>query len=174
MTDISAIRGDITDLDVDAIVNAANNRLAGGGGVDGAIHRAGGPSIAAECTAWVKVNGPLATGDAMVTGGGRLRASHVIHAVGPVWGSRGPEVSKSLLSQSYESSLDLAASIGARSVAFPNISTGIYGFPARPAAEIAVATVSNWVAAHPDTFERVLFVCFTEENWSLYSEMLAG
>lgn len=110
----------------------------------------------------------------MVTGGGRLRASHVIHAVGPVWGSREPEVSKTLLSRSYESSLDLAASIGARSVAFPNISTGIYGFPARPAAEIAVATVGNWVAAHPDTFERVLFVCFTEENWSLYSELLAG
>lgn len=173
MTRISVITGDITRQEVDAIVNAANSRLAGGGGVDGAIHAAGGPSILAECRAWVAENGPLPTGRAMITGAGRLPARHVIHTVGPVWAEHDPAEARRLLASCYESSLELAAEHGCGTVAFPNISTGVYGFPKRRAAETAVSTVTEWVTRAPDIAE-VFFVCFDDENGAIYSELVGS
>ena len=171
MTGVSAIQGDITLLEVDAIVNAANSRLAGGGGVDGAIHRAGGPSILEECQAWVSVHGSLPTGEAMITGGGALPARHVIHTVGPIWGEHGADEARRLLARCYYNSLELAARFGSRTVAFPNISTGVYGYPKREAAVAAVETVTNWVNDRP-VLEQILFVCFDSENLLIYQELL--
>jgi O-acetyl-ADP-ribose deacetylase (regulator of RNase III) len=171
MTHISAIKGDITALEVDAIVNAANSRLAGGGGVDGAIHRVGGPTILRECRAWVAENGMLPTGEAMLTGGGDLPANHVIHTVGPIWGERGADEARRLLARCYYNSLELAASTKSSSVAFPNISTGIYGYPKQDAAEVAVETVSNWANDRP-VLDQIVFVCFTADNLAIYDELL--
>jgi len=173
MTRISVTTGDITRQRVDAIVNAANSHLAGGGGVDGAIHAAGGPSILAECRAWVADNGPLPTGKAMITGAGALPARHVIHTVGPVWAEHDPTEGRLLLASCYESSLELAAGHGCATVAFPNISTGVYGFPKLPAAETAVSTVREWVSRASDIAE-VFFVCFDEENEAIYSELVGS
>jgi O-acetyl-ADP-ribose deacetylase (regulator of RNase III) len=173
MTDISARQGDITTIEVDAIVNAANSRLAGGGGVDGAIHRAGGPVIAEQCRAWVSAHGRLPTGEAMSTDAGDLPARLVIHTVGPIWGEHEPEEARTLLASCYTNSLDLARERNCAKVAFPNISTGVYGFPKRDAAEVAVAAVEQW-ADDDDAIEEVIFVCFDDENLGIYSELLGS
>jgi O-acetyl-ADP-ribose deacetylase (regulator of RNase III) len=163
MTRIELAIGDITRERVDAIVNAANSSLLGGGGVDGAIHRAGGPSILEECRALRATTLPdgLPTGDAVATGAGLLAARWVIHAVGPVWPGGGPraEERRRLLASAYRSSLDIAAGLGAASVAFPAISAGVYGWPADDAAEVALATVAAAVASDraPALVRFVLF-----------------
>lgn len=166
MPRVRAVTADITTLAVDAIVNAANESLLGGGGVDGAIHRAAGPELLAECR---DLNG-CATGDAVVTGAYRLPARIVIHTVGPVW-SGGNAGEDALLQSCYRRSLELAEQYGARSVAFPGISTGVYGFPAERAAPLAVETVRQ-VAG--DAFDEVVFCCFSEAQRQLYDALLAG
>ena len=159
--------GDITTLAVDAIVNAANQMLAPGAGVCGAIHRAAGPPLAAACR---KV-APCPTGEARITPGFALKARHVIHAVGPVWhgGSAGEAAA---LAGCYRNSLTLARDHGLSSIAFPAISTGVYGYPAEPAAAIAVATVGEVLAATP-AIERVIFACFDKATAALYRAKLA-
>ncbi len=168
MTHIVALMGDITTQNVDVIVNAANNQLAGGGGVDGAIHRAGGPEITTQCQAWVASNGDLATGEAMATTGGDLAAEWVVHTVGPIWGAVDTDTADHLLAAAYRTSLDVAKGLEAARVAFPNISTGVYGFPKPRAAQIAIATVSQWAGGSPGPVEEIRFVCFDQENFDLY------
>ena len=155
MTEIAIHSGDITKLDVDAIVNAANSSLLGGGGVDGAIHRAAGKELVHEC----RLLGGCKTGQAKITKGYDLPARHIIHTVGPVWngGSKGEE---ELLADCYRNSLEVAQENGLRTLAFPAISTGIYGFPLDRAAPIAVRTIRTFVSSHPDAFDRILLVCF--------------
>jgi O-acetyl-ADP-ribose deacetylase len=150
---------DITTLLVDAIVNAANRSLLGGGGVDGAIHRAAGPELLAEC----RTLGGCETGAAKITRGYRLPAKHVIHAVGPVWQGGGSNEDE-LLASCYRSALDLAAGHKLSSIAFPAISTGIYGFPADRAARIAVGTVASELSAAPRSISRVVFCCFSQQS----------
>jgi O-acetyl-ADP-ribose deacetylase (regulator of RNase III) len=156
---------DITTLDVDAIVNAANASLAGGGGVDGAIHRAAGPELAAASTRYA----PLATGDAVITPGFRLRARHVIHTVGPVW-SGGSRQEAEQLASCYQRSLALAGDAGLASIAFPAISTGIYGYPRELAAEAAVAAVREQIGDWP-SIERIVFCCFRDADAALYRRL---
>ncbi len=165
---ITVIQGDITVLAVDAIVNAANPGLLGGGGVDGAIHRAGGPSILAECREIVREQGPVPTGQAVITGAGRLPARNVIHTVGPIWHRVGPEDGVDLLASCYRNSLDLAMSNDCATVAMPNISTGVYGFPIHLAAVTAIQAVTGWFDDHPNGLAQVTFVCFDVENYELY------
>jgi O-acetyl-ADP-ribose deacetylase (regulator of RNase III) len=172
MTRLEAIIGDITKVDVDIVVNAANSSLMGGGGVDGAIHRAGGPSILAECRAIVERQGPLPTGEAVITTAGRLPASHVVHTVGPIWGTVPDDDAISMLAACYRNSLDLALTTSAARVAFPNISTGVYRFPKPLAARAAIGEVRRWVEARPDALEEIVFVCFDSENLELYSSLL--
>ena len=172
MTEIGVIHGDVTRLEVDAIVNAANARLIPGGGVDGAIHSAGGPAIAQQCWAIDSQRGGLATGEAVVTTAGRLPARHVIHTVGPIWGQVRPERAVRLLGSCYENSLDLAVANDCRTVAFPNISTGVYGFPQGLAAETAIASVANWVDSDPGSLDSITFVCFEEANYKIYRDLL--
>ena len=155
---LEIVVADITTLDVDAIVNAANSSLRGGGGVDGAIHRAAGPDLLAEC----ETLGGCHTGSAKITRGHRLKARHVIHAVGPVW-SGGAKKEPELLASCYRTALTLTAENGLRSVAFPAISTGVYRFPADLAARVAVGTVASQLAASPRGIERAVFCCFSQE-----------
>jgi len=158
-TRLEVIVGDITALDVDAIVNAANRTLLGGGGVDGAIHRAAGPELLAEC----RPLGGCETGSAKITRGYRLKARHVIHTVGPVWSGGGHD-EEALLASCYRASLALAADHQLASIAFPAISTGVYRFPADLAARIAVGTVTAEIAAKARTLKRVIFCCFSQES----------
>ncbi|HEX9307341.1 MAG TPA: O-acetyl-ADP-ribose deacetylase [Anaeromyxobacter sp.] len=163
---IALVQGDITRLTVDAVVNAANTSLLGGGGVDGAIHRAAGPELLAECRGL----GGARTGEAKMTRGYRLPARHVIHAVGPVWRGGGAGEDEALAS-CYRTALRLAADAGLRSIAFPAISTGVYGFPVERAARIAVAEVRRGLAAAP-SLERVVFCCFSAEDRAVYERLL--
>lgn len=159
---IEIVQGDITTLQVDAIVNAANSSLLGGGGVDGAIHRAAGPGLLAEC----RTLGGCPTGQAKITHGYRLPARFVIHTVGPVWrgGSHGED---ELLAQCYRNSLALAAAHGITSIAFPAISTGVYGFPLGRAARIALRTMADFLA-HDEILQRVLAVCYSRGDYEAY------
>lgn len=167
---ISIVLGDITKLEVDAIVNAANSSLMGGGGVDGAIQRAGGPAILDECREIVARHGRCETGNAVITSGGNLPAKFVIHTVGPVWhGGKSNEVQ--LLENAYINSLKLASKNGIETIAFPNISTGVYSFPKEKAAEIAIETVTKFLSEN-DQIRQVYFVCFDQENYELYKLLL--
>jgi O-acetyl-ADP-ribose deacetylase (regulator of RNase III) len=168
---MEVLRGDITKLDVDAIVNAANSSLLGGGGVDGAIHKAGGPKILAECVAIRNRQGGCPTGEAVITTGGNLPARFVIHTVGPVW-TGGDANEKQLLRNAYENSLKLARDNNLKSIAFPNISTGIYRFPKTDAATIAVNTVHNFIRENPAP-GKIIFCCFDEENFELYKSLIS-
>ncbi|MFS4431689.1 O-acetyl-ADP-ribose deacetylase [Chryseobacterium sp. S90] len=165
---IELIKGDITKIQADAIVNAANSSLLGGGGVDGAIHRAGGPMILEECKKIRNRQGKCNTGEAVVTIAGNLPAKYVIHTVGPVWNGRAEKESK-LLADCYHNSLKLAESLGVKTIAFPNISTGIYRFPKELAGMIAVDEVRNFKS---DIIEKVIFVCFDDENEMIYKNLL--
>jgi len=159
---IEIIRGDITKVEVDAIVNAANSSLMGGGGVDGAIHRAGGMEILEECRKIIARQGPCKTGDAVITTAGKLPAKFVIHTVGPVWsGGHNDEALK--LENCYKNSLQLAIQNGCKTIAFPAISTGVYGYPIEEAAKIAIKTTLEFLE-NTEEIEKVIFVCFNQEN----------
>jgi O-acetyl-ADP-ribose deacetylase (regulator of RNase III) len=161
------MEADITTLAVDVIVNAANESLLGGGGVDGAIHRAAGPELKAECRAL----GGCRTGDAKITGGYRLPAERVIHTVGPVWGG-GERGEPELLASCYRRSLELARDHGLKTIAFPAISTGVYGYPAERAAAVAVETVAAVLAADDGHFDDVIFCCFSAPSAALHEAAL--
>ena len=171
MTTLALLQGDITKVQADAIVNAANSSLLGGGGVDGAFHRAGGPAILEDCIRIRNRQGSCPTGEAVITTGGNLPARYVIHTVGPVW-QGGNNRERELLSNCYRNTLTIAIEYGIKTLAFPNISTGIYRFPKAAAAAVAVATVQEFISAHPGKMETVTFVCFDEENYRLYEQLL--
>lgn len=164
---IQLLKADITKLDVDAIVNAANKTLLGGGGVDGAIHRAAGPELLEEC----KTLGGCETGEARITRGYDLKAKYVIHTVGPVWNG-GQNDEESLLGSCYINSLKIACEHGLSSIAFPNISTGVYRFPKDRAAKIAHSSVKKFLEKHYCP-QKVLFICFDDENLRLYQELIS-
>lgn len=166
-TTIELVQGDITHQDTDAIVNAANNSLLGGGGVDGAIHRAAGPQLLAE----TRTLGGCATGDAKITGGYNLKARHVIHAVGPIYNANDPEV-PGLLASAYRRSLEVAAEKGIRTLAFPSISTGVYSYPVDEAARIALSTVCDFAQNHAE-LELVRFVLFDARTMQAFVSALA-
>ncbi len=168
MKTVEVIQEDITSLDVDAIVNAANKSLLGGGGVDGAIHRAAGPELLKEC----KTLGGAETGEAKLTKGYDLPANYVIHTVGPVWHGGGYK-EEELLAKCYMNSLEIAKSKKMKSIAFPNISTGVYGFPKEKAAKIAINTVKEFMKKNKRP-KKIFFVCFDEENFEIYKNNLEG
>jgi O-acetyl-ADP-ribose deacetylase (regulator of RNase III) len=175
MTKLEILRGDITRLDVDVIVNAANSSLMGGGGVDGAIHRIAGPQLLEEC---MKIaaerrnipHGPCPAGDAVITGAYKLPCKYIIHTVGPVW-QGGRQGEAETLASCYRKSLLLASEAGLASIAFPNISTGVYGYPKDKAATVAVETVRKTLSETPG-IQQIIFVCFDEENLGLYQKLL--
>jgi O-acetyl-ADP-ribose deacetylase len=173
-TRITVLRGDITDQAVDAVVNAANSTLLGGGGVDGAIHRRGGPSILEECRALRRTRYPdgMPAGNAIATGAGNLAARWVVHTVGPIWrgGGQGEEAT---LASAYRASLEEAARVGARTVAFPAISTGAYGYPLEAATATALETVGGFVRGRPEAFDEVRFVAFSEADGEVYRVAVA-
>lgn len=168
---IELIQADITKIAADAIVNAANTSLLGGGGVDGAIHRAGGKAILEDCIKIRERQGGCKTGEAVITTAGNLPAKYVIHTVGPVYNKGGEKVEK-LLANAYSNSLKLATENNVETIAFPNISTGIYHFPKDKAAHIAVETVSSFLKEN-SSIKKVIFVCFDDENYNLYKELLS-
>ncbi len=171
MTSIKLQKGDITKLKADAIVNAANSSLMGGGGVDGAIHRAGGPMILEECMQLVNRQGGCKTDDAVITTGGYLPAKKVIHTVGPVYNG-GKNNEAALLANCYKNSLQLAADNELKTIAFPDISTGVYGYPKKEAAAIAVDAVKDFVNAQANVLNEVIFVCYDDENYLIYQQLL--
>ena len=167
-TELIAIKGDITKLEVDAIVNAANHSLLGGGGVDGAIHRAAGGELYEEC----KTLGGCKTGEAKITKGYKLPARHVIHTVGPIYGrERGRE--PELLASCYRNSLRIAAGYNLKTVAFPNISTGVYGYPIEEATRIAIDTVKKFLEGESHQIEKVYFVSFSDHDLGVYKNLLS-
>jgi len=166
MNQIKTIKSDITKIKVDAIVNAANSSLLGGGGVDGAIHRVAGPELMAECRT---LNG-CGTGDAKITAGYDLPAKHIIHTVGPIYG-RDPEKQAKQLASCYTNSLKLASEYKCKTIAFPNISTGVYGYPKPEAAKIAVRAVQEFIETE-SSIEELVFVCFDDENFNIYIDIL--
>ncbi len=167
---IALLLGDITALEVDAIVNAANTQLKGGGGVDGAIHKAAGSVLHEECMRIINKKGSCPTGDAVITKAGNLPCKYVIHTVGPVWYG-GVNNEEKLLARAYYNSLALAKKKKIKSIAFPNISTGVYGFPKQRAAEIAVQEVLNFLDMN-DYIDKVIFVCFEDSNYNIYKNIL--
>jgi len=169
MIKIEIIKGDITTLNADAIVNAANSSLLGGGGVDGAIHRAGGIQILEDCKAIRAKQGKLYAGGAVITRAGNLPTKYVIHTVGPIWGG-GTDNESTKLANCYQNSLQLAVENRCKTVAFPNISTGVYGYPKQEAAEIALKTVNDFLSKQ-DKIEKVIFCCFDEENYQIMKKL---
>lgn len=167
---IKLIKADITSLKVDAIVNAANSGLLGGGGVDGAIHKAGGSDIHEECMMIRNKKGRCNPGEAVITTAGKLKAKYVIHTVGPVWNG-GYKNEEELLGKCYEDSINLALENNVKTIAFPNISTGVYGFPKKLAAKIALNKVLK-IVQNNINIQQVIFVCFDEENYNIYFEMM--
>ena len=169
-TKLTLVRGDITTQETEAIVNAANTGLLGGGGVDGAIHRAGGPRILEECKKIRAKQGGCPTGEAVITTGGLLKAKYVIHTVGPIWrgGNQGEE---KLLINAYRNSLALAKEKGVRSLSFPSISTGAYGYPIQTACRVALSTVREFLTEHD--FEEVRFVLFSDEDLKTYEAAMS-
>ncbi|RYY54769.1 MAG: O-acetyl-ADP-ribose deacetylase [Chitinophagaceae bacterium] len=167
---VSCLNGDITRISADAIVNAANSSLMGGGGVDGAIHRAGGPAILEECRAIIARQGNCPTGEAIITTAGNLPARFVIHTVGPVWNG-GHKGESGKLRSCYTNSLHLAKNNGVNKILFPNVSTGIYGYPKQEAAELAVDAVYSFLREHGGP--EVVFVCFDLENFTIYQKLIA-
>jgi len=168
---VQLIQGDITKVEADAIVNAANSSLMGGGGVDGAIHRAGGKAILDECIKIRNQRGGCAVGEAVITTAGNLRAVYVIHTVGPVWNG-GSNSEEAKLRNCYRNTLNLAESKNVESIALPNISTGIYKYPKDLAANIATEEVFKFVNNNDRTIKRILFVCFDEVNFDIYHSIL--
>lgn len=167
---IRVVQGDITKIPVDAIVNAANSSLLGGGGVDGAIHRAGGKTILEECIKIRERQDGCKTGEAVITSAGNLPAKYVVHTVGPVWhGGKNNEAQ--LLENAYTNSLNLAIKHNAKSISFPNISTGVYDFPKELAAAIAIRTTKNFLSETKQQIE-IIFVCFDSENFLLYQNLI--
>lgn len=170
---LEVLKGDITKIEVDAIVNAANSSLLGGGGVDGAIHRAGGPAILEACKTIRTKQGECPTGEAVITTGGNLPVTYVIHTVGPVW-QGGQKQEEQLLFSCYQNSLALAETHQVTSIAFPNISTGVYGYPKDKAAQVAVDAVKTYFEEHTSSqVKYVAFVCFDDENYRLYQELIS-
>jgi len=167
---IKVIQGDITKQQVDAVVNAANSSLMGGGGVDGAIHRAGGKQILDDCIDIIDRQGRCKTGEAVITTGGKLPARYVIHTVGPVWND-GKKDEPQLLANCYTNSLKLAVENKVKTIAFPNISTGIYHYPKAAAAEVALKAVNDFLKDNEE-IEQVVFVCFDDDNFRLYEKAL--
>lgn len=165
---LEIVKGDIADVETDAVVNAANSTLLGGGGVDGAIHRKGGPKILEECKRIRETEWPdgLPTGKAVITSGGNLKAKYVIHTVGPVWFG-GFHVEAELLKQAYRNTLKLAVSKGLKTIAFPSISTGAYGYPIEEASRMAVGTVRSFLEKE-DKLEKVIFVLFSDKAFDIY------
>ncbi len=172
---LSLQKGDITKISVDAIVNAANTSLLGGGGVDGAIHRAGGKEILEECIKIRNRQGGCKTGQAVYTTAGNLPANYVIHTVGSVW-KDGLQNERELLSNCYQNVLQIAQELKIKTISFPNISTGVYGFPKEEAAEIALNTVNKFVEQSKNSslnsLEEIIFVCFDEENYTIYKRLM--